>query len=295
MARIRYIKPEAFTDEDLGSLPPVVRWFYTGLWTQADCEGLLEDKPRELKAKLIPYDNESGEECLDLLAKHHKVVRYISGAKRYIWIPTLKEHQKFHKDEKARGLPPPATEIIDNYHNNGASTLSAPCQHRVENTLTETLTETLTLTETETGNGDGELEREVVLTHLPAGAGPPQPPVTALQELWNKTAHPSLPRWEEMPEARKKRAKRALRERPILSWLAVIQRINRSSFCLGSKGWAASVDWMLKPGNAAKILEGDYDDKTGPEPPRDVRKGVVRAEDMDHETNEVDEHGNIAI
>jgi hypothetical protein len=38
MARIRTIKPEFFTSEDIVSLTPLARLFYVSLWCEADRE-----------------------------------------------------------------------------------------------------------------------------------------------------------------------------------------------------------------------------------------------------------------
>lgn len=116
---------------------------------------------------------------------------------------------------------------------------------------------------TESKEGESvELEPEPT---SPAVAGPP---LSELQGLWNKTANPSLPRWQEMPKPRAKQAKAALRDRTLLSWAAVIQRINASSFCLGAndRGWVASPDWLIQPGVAAKVLEGKYDNRQAGRP-----------------------------
>lgn len=42
MARIRTIKPEFFTSEDIVSLSPLARLFYVSLWCEADREGRLD-------------------------------------------------------------------------------------------------------------------------------------------------------------------------------------------------------------------------------------------------------------
>ena len=39
MPRIRYLKPEFFTDEDIGYLTVKARLGYSGLWCHADREG----------------------------------------------------------------------------------------------------------------------------------------------------------------------------------------------------------------------------------------------------------------
>jgi hypothetical protein len=106
-----------------------------------------------------------------------------------------------------------------------------------------------------------------------------------LQRLWNEAAHPALPRWEEMNEDRRKKAKARLRERPLFgerSWAHVIAKLNASAFCRGDLAdWRASPDWLLRPGTAAKVLDGNYDDGQGPAPPRrggfDPNGGILRA------------------
>lgn len=48
-------------------------------------------------------------------------------------------------------------------------------------------------------------------------------------------------------------------------FLCVLARISRSSFLTGKKtDWACTFDWVLKPDNFNKILEGQYDDKSAP-------------------------------
>ena len=57
MARIRTIKPDFFTNEQVAALPYEWRLLFVGVWTQADREGRLEDRPMRLKAALFPYDS----------------------------------------------------------------------------------------------------------------------------------------------------------------------------------------------------------------------------------------------
>lgn len=93
-----------------------------------------------------------------------------------------------------------------------------------------------------------------------------KPPPAALQKLWNDTAHPSLPRWREMPPDRERFAKARLAERPLEEWRSVIERINTSAFCLGAndRGWMADPSFLLRVGTATKVLEGKYDGAAKP-------------------------------
>jgi hypothetical protein len=42
-----------------------------------------------------------------------------------------------------------------------------------------------------------------------------------------------------------------------------IERVAKSFFCLGKndRGWKATVDWFLRPGTIAKVMEGVYDNR----------------------------------
>ena len=57
MARSRNIKPGFFKNELLAELPFEYRILLQGLWCQADRDGLLEARPKRLKAEIFPYDD----------------------------------------------------------------------------------------------------------------------------------------------------------------------------------------------------------------------------------------------
>lgn len=112
MPRIRYLKPEFFTDEDLGELPFQTRLTYQGLWCHADKEGRLEDRPKFLKAMIFPYDDVDIEIELELLSKFKGnntpfIQRYQNGDGKYIQIIQWHKHQKPHHTEKESVFPPP--------------------------------------------------------------------------------------------------------------------------------------------------------------------------------------------
>lgn len=130
MARIRSIKPETFTDSDLGELPPLHRWLYVGMWGHADCEGKLLDKPRELRVKILPYDDGADADAMLWdLAEAGFLIRYECGGVRYLIIPSLPKHQKFHRDEKPKGYPHVAASTVLTRCQHPASTLPALGQH----------------------------------------------------------------------------------------------------------------------------------------------------------------------
>lgn len=111
MARIRSLKPSFFTDSELAGWPPLHRLAFQGLWVHADREGRLEDKPRELKVKILPFDECDLEAVLTDLARPREfgpgfIVRYRVGGKRYIAVTGWK-HQKPHPKEPKSDIPGP--------------------------------------------------------------------------------------------------------------------------------------------------------------------------------------------
>jgi hypothetical protein len=111
MARIRQIKPVFFIDDDLALCSRDARFFFVGLWTLADREGRLEDRPARMKAQLFPYDADITpheiEGFLDELSNGHFISRYIANGKRLIWIRSFDKHQHCHHREPDSQLPPP--------------------------------------------------------------------------------------------------------------------------------------------------------------------------------------------
>lgn len=107
MPRIRYLKPEFFSDEDLCSLPYQTRLAFAGLWCYADKSGILEDRPKFLKVSIFPYDSIDMEKQLQALTRPKPFIhRYETEGKRYIQIISWHKHQKPHHTEKDSIFPP---------------------------------------------------------------------------------------------------------------------------------------------------------------------------------------------
>lgn len=107
MARARNIKPGFFANEELVELPFATRLLFIGLWTLADREGRLEDRPKRIKMALFPADNLDVEEALSSLAASGFLTRYEHDGERYIQVTSFAKHQNPHRDEKASTIPAP--------------------------------------------------------------------------------------------------------------------------------------------------------------------------------------------
>lgn len=104
MARIRTIKPEFFTSEDIVALSPFARLLYIALWCEADKEGRLVWKPKTFKIRYLPADDCDIQALCDELTSAGLVVLYGNG---YAHIPAFKAHQHINPRETASQLPDP--------------------------------------------------------------------------------------------------------------------------------------------------------------------------------------------
>ena len=107
MARARNIKPGFFSNEDLADCSFETRLLFIGLWTLADRDGRLEDRPKRIKASVFPYDNVDIDACLSDLESRGFIVRYASDCGDCISIANFVKHQNPHHKEIPSILPSP--------------------------------------------------------------------------------------------------------------------------------------------------------------------------------------------
>ena len=104
MGRIRTVKPEFFTSEDIVALPPLTRLLYIALWCEADREGRLVWKPRTMKLRYFPADDcDMDAMCAEVVAQG--LVKLYGDGLAYI--PSFTEHQHVNPREAASTLPEP--------------------------------------------------------------------------------------------------------------------------------------------------------------------------------------------
>ncbi len=106
MPRARNIKPGFFKNEYLAELLPEARLLFIGLWTLADREGRLEDRPKRIKMEIFPADDFSVNDLLDSLHKAGFIMRY-NADKEYIQINNFVKHQMPHHKEVPSVIPAP--------------------------------------------------------------------------------------------------------------------------------------------------------------------------------------------
>lgn len=105
MARIRTIKPEFFTSEDIVTLTPLARLFYVSLWCEADREGRFSWRPVTLKMRYLPGDDCNIDGLANELTDAGLIVIYEVEGKLYAEIPSFKNHQVINNRESESIIP----------------------------------------------------------------------------------------------------------------------------------------------------------------------------------------------
>lgn len=113
MARIRTIKPDAFTSDSLSTVPRETRWTFAGLWTYADDAGRARDDTRLIKAALYPLDDDVTladiDADLDRLHRIGGICRYVVDERRFLHMPKW-HHQKINRPTPPKSPPCPVHE-----------------------------------------------------------------------------------------------------------------------------------------------------------------------------------------
>lgn len=108
MARARNIKPGLFKNELLGEADPLYTLLFVGLWTIADKEGRLENRPKRIRAEIFPYKFDVDLTlALDWLKDESFIAVYEFEGKSYIQINNWKRHQTPHHKEVDSVIPSP--------------------------------------------------------------------------------------------------------------------------------------------------------------------------------------------
>lgn len=110
MARIRTIKPDAFTSDTLSGVSVLARWLFAGLWTYCDDEGRGRWDPRLIKAALFPLDDTTTlqnviDAVQELVNADGALCLYEAEGKRYLHVPKWGDHQRISHPTPSK-VPP---------------------------------------------------------------------------------------------------------------------------------------------------------------------------------------------
>lgn len=260
MARIRTIKPEFWTSEQVVECSPMARLLFIGLWSFCDDAGRHPLSALRIKMEVFPGDAIDGTGILRLieeLSENGLVKVYTVEDKEYLQV-TGWHHQR-----------------IDKPH------IRYPGQ-KFEDHSTTALRQ---VGDQSTPEGKG-VERESNIDH-PSGDGlisadPEQSPVQysnsliakSLVGIWNEVLGESA----RLTKARIPTLAARFREDGEEGWRQMCEHVAASQFLRGQndRRWRATLGWACKANNYAKIIEGAYDgDRNDPNAVGGYRRAMV--------------------
>lgn len=100
MARIRSIKPEFWSSEQVMECSPMARLMFIGLWNFCDDAGNHVASAKTIKAEIFPGDDISSTDVqglLDELSSNSLIAFYTNDSKDFLHVTGWKKHQKIDK------------------------------------------------------------------------------------------------------------------------------------------------------------------------------------------------------
>lgn len=244
MARARNVKPGFFTNDVLVARSPLARLLFIGLWTIADKEGRLEDRPNKIKFEILPGDDCDVNKLLNELVDGGFIVRYTSGQVKYIQVLNFTKHQNPHQKEAASTIPAP--DLSD------ASTIQ-----------TGPLTDS-----------------PILIPPSPIPYPSPEDLESAVLVFNQAAREVGWPNCQRLTEPRKAKLKARLKDCGTLAaWNEAINRAKNTPFLLGQndKGWKADFDFFLQEKSFTKLIEGSYESRPkGQAPPKPKMADTAR-------------------
>ena len=117
MARIRTVKPEFWTSEQIMECSPITRLAFIGLWNFADDKGRMTASPKRIKAQLFPSDDFTAADIHGMireLARNGLIRLYVVDDIEYLVI-TGWHHQVINRPQPSK-IPGPPDEHSVNDH-----------------------------------------------------------------------------------------------------------------------------------------------------------------------------------
>lgn len=257
MARIRTIKPEIWTDERLTECSLSARLLFIGMLNFSDDNGNQAYSAKRLKMQIFPADVIDTQPLLNELLAQGVIIEYSVSDEKFLHIKGFRTHQVINRPSATR-IPQPAF-IVDALKTHGVVTDGEEGKGE-EGKGGEVTEAKASLSPAKLPTCPHEALIDLFAEHLPTL---PQPK----KELWTgKNAEAMKTRWRWVLTAKKKNGQRyASTPAEALSWFErFFGYVGKSEFLSGRSGkWTGcDLGWLMKADNFAKVVSGNYDNKT---------------------------------
>lgn len=190
------------------------------------------------------------------LSRKGRAKYYVVGNEKHI------ENKKQYRTNGAIGGKSRAKNLHPNNDGKSPSTSQQPENTDVD--VNQTLQATLDPNSIQFNSSQFNSKEKISGTDVPSISPPVFSPKN-LAELWNekvgtRLSKVELTKFSDSPYYEPARLR--LKFKPEREyWVAVIDRILASNFCLGEKGWRADFEFLVRPKSHIKVMNGTYDNR----------------------------------
>lgn len=252
MARIRTIKPDFFTSEDIVGLSPLARLLYIATWIEADRAGRFVWRPKTLKLRYLPGDECDIEAIALELVTAGLVVPYQIAGQEFAEIPAFTKHQVINNRETDSSIPPRVSDATGTRASRVSDATVTPLMGR---------------------EGKGKEGKEIgedAHASPVAGDAADHCPHQEIIDLYHSIL-PMCRRVRIWTPARKAKLRQRWNENPkrqsIDWWDGLFRYIAESDFLTGKTHnpgrppFDLDLEWVITPANLVNIIEGKYHPK----------------------------------
>lgn len=232
------------------------RLLYTWIIPHLDIKGRLEADPNIIKGEVVPriatFTLSKIQEYLEDMASVGLVTLYRSDGDQYLELRKFEDHQSLRLNREAPSRIPSPDE---------------------SNTTPGALPEQSGITPAEVKIREEKIREEKRREVAESSQSIPDCPQAAIIELYHSVL-PELPRVVDWTPARQSLLRtrwKTNKDRQNLEWWkSYFTHVAASDFLMGKTGgsngrkpFQANLEWLIRPQNMAKVVEGNYHDRAG--------------------------------
>lgn len=261
MARIRTVKPEFWTSEQVAECSPNARLLFIGMWNFCDDAGVHPASVRRLKMQIYPGDSFGSEEIADMVEElkvNQLIHEYEVGNEVFWLISGFRKHQKI--DKPTYRFPLPNDEIPESANGVNLPTTRRPL---AEGSPSDHPRKGMESRGMESKGMEGAALGPPSAKDEPeskAKSRVPPIPYDEILEAFNGTFSLRVSWTDSRRNALKARwCDQWWRQ----NWRSMLERAGPSTFLRGAndRNWVVTLEYFLRPDTLTKISEGAHDNR----------------------------------
>lgn len=277
MSRIRTIKPEFWTSEQVVECSPIARLLFIGMWNFADDAGNLPASYKTIKMQVLPADDVDIKGLILELIENKLVSAYEVDGRAYLHITGWK-HQKISNPAFKYPSHESGAELAmtrEDSREVQSARQSYPPEGKgrdidIDNTITDVIVSSASRDADHANDDDFKVPRRKRESVSPSQ-------VMEIGSAWNDLASCfGLPQIDTIDGDRRRSVDARARELsanyeftdPVAGFCVLFGKVRGSPFLRGQinsrdgrPAFRATFDWCISPKNFRKIMEGNYENQ----------------------------------